>query len=599
MNEHIFIVLVSIALISFASQWIAWRIKLPSILFLLLAGIIAGPVTGWFHPDEVFGHLLMPMINLSVAVILFEGSLTLKMHEIRGHGAIVFNLVTVGLLTTAILITLCSHWLIGLHWPIAAMFGAITAVSGPTVIVPMLRAIRPSSNVANILRWEGTLIDPIGALLAILVFVGITASQDNTAIPMIIWHCLTTLALGGAIGVVAALFLAVLIKKQWLPEYLKNIATLAIVFTAFGIADIMIGGAGLFAVTVMGVLLANLPDVHMDEIVGFKESLSLLLISVLFIVLAARIEPAHLDDIGLPVIGLLLLIQFVIRPASVFLSTFGKKSINWREKILLSWIMPRGIIAAAIAAFFSFQLEQVHLADSTVTKQLVLLTFLVIIGTVVFQSLTARFVARLLRIAEPEARGFLIIGANPAAIAIAKSLQTFHYQVVLTSTNWHNTSLARMEGIPCYYGNPVSEHAERHLELVGIGGLMAMSREDDLNVLACVKYRREFGRDNVFKLAPHNTRPKQHQIAEKYKSRLLWDTTLTFQKLQDLFAAGATVKHTQLTDAFTYEKFQKKNPNHIPLFAIDPRGCLKMVTPETNIAPQPEWTLISLVAEKP
>ena len=360
----------------------------------------------------------------------------------------------------------------------------------------------------------------------------------------------------------------------------------------------MIGGAGLFAVTVMGVLLANLPDVHMDEILGFKESLSLLLISVLFIVLAARIEPAHLDDIGLPVIGLLLLIQFVIRPASVFLSTFGKKSINWREKILLSWIMPRGIIAAAIAAFFSFQLEQVHLADSTVTKQLVLLTFLVIISTVVFQSLTARFVARLLRIAEPEARGFLIVGANPAAIAIAKSLQTFHYQVVLTSTNWHNTSLARMEGIPCYYGNPVSEHAERHLELVGIGGLMAMSREDDLNVLACVKYRREFGRDNVFKLAPHNTRPKQHQIAEKYKSRLLWDTTLTFQKLQDLFAAGAMVKHTQLTDTFTYQDFQKKNPQHLPLFTVDPRGYLYMMTPEKQVVPNINWTVVSLLTQK-
>ena len=179
---------------------------------------------------------------------------------------------------------------------------------------------------------------------------------------------------------------------------------------------------------------------------------------------------------------------------------------------------------------------------------MVLLTFLVIIGTVVFQSLTACFVARLLRIAEPEASGFLIIGANPAAIAIAKSLQIFHYQVVLTSTNWHNTSLARMEGIPCYYGNPISEHADRHLELVGIGGLMALSREDDLNILACVKCRREFGRDNVFKLAPQNTRSKQHQIADKYKSRLLWDSTLTYQKLQDLFAAGATLNiHSLLT----------------------------------------------------
>ena len=271
-------------------------------------------------------------------------------------------------------------------------------------------------------------------------------------------------------------------------------------------------------------------------------------------------------------------------------------SITWQEKTLIAWIGPRGIIAAAVSALFALRLQQENYPDADL---LVSLTFVVIIGTVVFQSLTARFVAHLLRIAEPEARGFLIIGANPAAIAIAKSLQTFHYQVILTSTNWHNTSLARMEGIPCYYGNPVSEHAERHLELVGIGGLMAMSREDDLNVLACVKYRREFGRDNVFKLAPHNTRPRQHQIAEKYKSRLLWDTTLTFQKLQDLFAAGATLKHTHLTDTFTYEKFQEKNPKHLPLFTIDPRGCLKMFTSETNITPQPEWTLISLVAEKP
>ncbi|MCP4277498.1 MAG: hypothetical protein GY886_02700 [Gammaproteobacteria bacterium] len=182
MNHNVILILVSIGLLSLVSQWLAWRIRVPAILFLLASGIVMGPVTGWLVPDALFGELLFPFISLAVAVILFEGSLTLRREEIKGHGNVVRNLVTVGVLVTWLVIATVTHWVIGADWRLAFLFGAIMMVTGPTVIMPMLQAVRPNQNIGNILRWEGILIDPVGAILAVLAFQVVLASQFSSAL---------------------------------------------------------------------------------------------------------------------------------------------------------------------------------------------------------------------------------------------------------------------------------------------------------------------------------------------------------------------------------------------------------------------------------
>lgn len=595
MNETAIILLSAVLIIACLCQWVAWRLKLPSILFLLLAGIIIGPIGHWFNPDQLLGKLLFPFISLSVSIILFEGSLSLKLDQIRGHGRIVFNLVTIGVLCTTILTCLFSHYLLSLPWSIAALFGSITAVSGPTVIVPMLRAIKPTRNIANILRWEGILIDPIGALVAILIFIGIISIHNNTVWTMVIWHFLLTLGLGVGIGVIASLILAYLIQQQWVPEYLHNLTTLSLVMLAFALSDHYAPGAGLFAVTTMGIMLANLPNVHIDEIVGFKESLSLILISTVFIILAARINFGHIAEVITGMTMMLLLIQFVIRPCTVFLSTLGSKRLKWQEKFLIAWIAPRGIIAASVAAIFSIQLTETHIASASEARLLILLTFIVIIGTVIFQSLTSRPMAKWLGVSEGEAKGMLIIGATPFSIALAKTLQQLQYHVILTTTNWHHTRLARMENIDCYYGNPVSEHADRHLDLVGIGALLAMSTKHDLNSLACIKYQREFGRHNVFILSPGQQSIKRNKFSHNNKNHLLFSTETNYQKLNELINQGWQIKTTQLTKNFDYHQYQHEHPNHIALLAIDARNKTWFFTHDRKIEPTAGWKIVSLM----
>ncbi len=595
MNEAAVLTFSLLMLIAFACQWLAWRLKLPSILFLLLAGIVLGPVVHWLQPDELLGNLLFPFISLSISIILFEGSLSLKWYQIRCHGRAVFNLVTVGVVITTVLTALAAHYLLALSWQMAALFGSITAVSGPTVIVPMLRAVKPTPSVANILRWEGILIDPIGALLAILIFIGIVALHTNAEWTMVVWHFCLTLVLGLGIGLCAGLLLAYLLRRQWVPDYLQNLTTLSVVMVAFAGADHVAPGAGLFAVTSMGILLTNLPKVHIEEVVGFKENLSLILISTVFIVLAARVNFHHIEDVFGGMIILLVIMQCVIRPVVVFLSTWRNSRLRWQEKCVIAWIAPRGIIAASVAAIFSIQLTEHHIVSAEMSRLLVLLTFIVIIGTVVFQSLTSRPLAHWLKVSEGEARGVLLVGASRFSIALGRALQQLDYPVLLTTTHWHRNRLARMEGLECYYGNPVSEHDDRYLDLFGMGTLLAISSQHDLNTLACLKYQRELGRRHVFIVSTGDVDMPRSQYSQHRAMSQLFAAQFTYVHLNELVKAGWQVKTTQLTANFRYADYQSAHPEHVPLVAIDLRGQLWWFTQDTHPEPAAGWKLVSLM----
>lgn len=594
MSEQIMLQLAAIGVIAIICQWLAWWIKLPAILFLLVAGIIAGPVSGWLLPDVLLGDLLFPIVSLGVAVILFEGSLTLKIQEIRGLEDVVRRFVTSGLISTWLIVTLATHYLLDFSWQIAFLFGSVMVVTGPTVIIPMLRTVRPNARIANILRWEGIVIDPIGALLAVLVFEFIISEKVGDALGHSLLIFGQILLLGLILGALAGYVFGLILRNHWLPDYLHNVATLTIVLGVFALSNSLQHESGLLSVTVMGIWLANMKTVDTDDILHFKESLSVILISGLFIILAARVDFADIRQLGWLAAGIFLVLQFVARPVKVVIATRGSK-LTWQEKVMLTWIAPRGIVAAAIISLFAIQLQKLGFQQAHL---LVPLTFIIIISTVVLQSATAGWLARKLQVAEPEPRGFLIIGANSVARKIAKALIEAGYRALLSDSSWENVRSARMEGLNVYYGNPVSEHADRHLNLVGIGRMLGMSPQDELNALAGMKYRGDFGRQAIYTLAAaaDNKSIDQHRVAHKHRGQILFAEDATFAKLASLIGQGAEIKATRLSADFDYEHYSERYGNTaLELFAIDAKDKLHIFTRDKKPEPKIDWTILSLV----
>ncbi len=592
--EHVLTTLAGIGVISVLCQWFAWWVKLPAILFLLLAGIVAGPVTGWLHPDALFGDLLFPIVSLGVAVILFEGSLTLNFNEITGLEKVVRRFVTSGVLSTWAIVSVSTYLLLDFSVQLSLLFGAVMVVTGPTVVVPMLRTVRPNARVANILRWEGIVIDPIGALLAVLVFEFIASGQGQGALEHTVLTFALVVATGIITGVATGYALGLILRQHLLPEYLHNVATLGAVCGLFALANGIQEESGLLAVTAMGMSLANMKDVDTRDILDFKESLSVLFISVLFVLLAARVEFRHFQQLGIAAVGVFLVIQFVARPAKVLLSTYGAP-LSWQEKALLSWIAPRGIIAAAVTALFALRLEEQNVADA---QLLVPLAFAIIIGTVVLQSATAGALARWLGVAEPEPKGMLIIGANKVARVIAKGLMDAEFRVLLADMNWENIRNARMEGMPVYFGNPVSEHADRQLDLVGIGRVLALSPQRELNSLACMRYKLEFGKDAVFELPVSLEQESQEKrkISHHYRGRIAFGANASYSKLSSMVSQHAKLHTTTLSDDFTYEQYlERYRKLALPLFAIDTRHRLHVYTEGAEFKPGKNWNILTLV----
>ncbi len=596
MNEHAVLMLSLILFTGICCQWIAWRVKLPAIIFLLLSGILAGPVMGWLHPDRLFGDLLFPFVSLSVAVILFEGSLTLKLHEIPGLRRIIRNMITYGIFITWMITAVSARLLIGFSWEVSFLFGALMVVTGPTVIIPMIRTVRPKENVANILRWEGILIDPIGAIMAVLVFEFIVSGgvQGGLGTGLLVFGKI--LAIGVILGAVCGQFFGFILRRHWVPQYLHNFTALSLACGIFAVSNALEAESGLLTVTVMGIWLANMKGIELDDILDFKESLSVLLISVLFILLAARMDLAAFIGLGWGGLGVLAAIQFLARPLNVQVSALGSK-LPMAERHLLAWIAPRGIVAAAICALFAIKLEAIGFPQAS---KMMPLTFMVIIGTVLLQSATARPIAKWLKVVEPEPRGFLIIGANAVARAVAASLVANGFRVLLTEQNYDHVKASRMEGLPTYYGNPVSEHAERHISLIGIGRLLALTPNIELNALAALHYRMEFGSNNLYSIRNRGPEGSMDERKTIFKQGVknLFQADIDYADLTGLIAQGAQIKTTLLTEKFSFEDYlQQKTEKRLPLLAVDPRDCIHVFTPQIDFSPKAGWKIIGYSLE--
>jgi len=594
------LVIALLVLTGLLCQWLAWRIRLPAILFLLLAGLLAGPVTGLLSPDDVFGELLMPFVYLSVAIILFEGSLTLRVAEIRNESLVVQRMITSGALVTWVVVGVGVFFLFDFSWQVSALFGAIVIVTGPTVVAPMLRTVRPVRKIANILRWEGIAIDPIGALMAVMTFEFILASAEQTVFVYILQLFFLTLLTGISVGFLMGWILGLLIQNNWMPEYLQNMAALSLVLLAFTLANYLHSEAGLIAVTVMGMWLANRPHLDIYPLLNFKEHLSVLLISLLFIVLAARIDLQQLLAVGGGAILLLCVLQFVARPLKIIVSTWGQ-DFTWQERALLSWIAPRGIVAAAISAVFADRLVEAGYPEA---DMLVVLTFSVIVGTVVFQSATSKVLATWLGVAEPVRDGYLIVGANRLGRELAVELKKLHVRCVVVDTHWSNIAIARMAGLETFYGNPVSERAARHLDLTGIGHLLALSHERYLNVISMLHFKADFGKQRVYQIAasgdvPHNEINSHGGGQTSTLGGQLFGKDINFANLLGKLVSGYSFKRTMLSESFTWQDYQNKyGALRIPLFAVSAKGEVKPFMAEKQPPTQAGVTILSLVNSK-
>lgn len=597
--------LAGIIILGIFAQWLAWRIKVPAILPLIITGLLVGPIsTLWTEDhqkllDPIYNsatkHGIFPedylfyFVSLAIGIILFEGGLTLKQREVKHVGPVILKLITVGSITTFIGAGLAAHYVMGLSWVISFLFAALIIVTGPTVIAPILQNVPLQRNVATILKWEGILIDPLGALVAVLVFefivsgegIGFTSHAFNSFIQILL--------IGGGLGAASAYMLYLFIKNDWIPHYLLNVFTLALVLGVFVYADSLETESGLLAVVIMGMVLGNLDVPKLQDILYFKESLSILLISILFILLAANID---MEDLKLLVewrcLMLFAIIVLMLRPLGVVLSTFGS-GLNLNEKLFVSWVGPRGIVAAGIASLFGIKLTANGVTDAEYITPLV---FLVVLGTVLLNATTARFVARILGVIQSSSEGILLVGANHAARTIGKYLHDQGRHVVLVDSNKTNIEKSKQLDLEAFDVNIYTDDLNEHFELLDVGYLIALTGSPEVNEYACRHFKDVFGERGTFRLLS----------SEELEKPLPEITDVSFFSLKDDYlnlneaVRDFPLVHEVIVDS--KEQFTRlmrildEMPKSIPIFYKDNQGEYQILSAPAETLPVEKGNLL-------
>jgi len=464
-----------------AAFTIAHRLRVPAIVPLLAAGVIFGPYALGLVVPATLGAGLKTLILVAVSVILFEGSLSLRLPEYRAHRGPITRLVTLGAVVTWVGATLAARFCFDITWSTALLLGSILIVTGPTVVIPLLRTVRPRANIREILRWEGILIDPIGAIAAVVALDFVLAGEAAT-LGGAVFSYLRRAAVGTALGVAAALLIdrALRARNAIVSPDLVNPFALAVVLAAVVGAEVIAPESALFTSTAAGVILANLHPPRLHEIERFKGELTTVLLALLFVVLAARLEPRALADLGAGG-ALFLLALLAVRGVAVFASTVGA-GVTGAERAFMTWMSPRGVVAASVASLFSEYLRE--RGDPDGGRIVLSAVFLVIGGTVIVQGLLARPVGRLLGVLAPDARGVLIVGAGPFGIALGKALADSGVDVVVLDRSDLKAGLAEGLGLVAYAGDALSPATYADIDLESIGAFLAATPNDEVNALA-------------------------------------------------------------------------------------------------------------------
>jgi len=595
MLNEVTLAVILIAVIGIAAQWIAWRFHVPAILLLIVSGLVIGPGFGWLDPSAAFGPILHPLIGVFVAVILFEGGMSLHFHEFKEAGKAFNRLVTLGVLITWLLGSMAAHFIGHMSWQVSVLFGAIIVITGPTVIMPLLRQARLKRRPASYLKWEGTVNDPLGALLTVLVFEYMDYSGQGAAWTKALTSLGEALLSAMALGIVTGYSLGIACRRGYIPEFLKAPVFLAAALGVYGLADMIQNEAGLLAATVLGLVIGNMRLPSMGEIRRFKEYITILLVSGIFILLTADLDPAVLTKLDWHSAALIAVLIFLVRPAAVLLATI-KSQMDWRERALVAWIAPRGIVTAATAGFFGPRMVAHGYGGADL---LVPLVFTVILVTVALHGTTIGWVARRLRLAVAEQNGVLVVGSSPWAVGLAEMLKDMEVSVMIADTSWSRLKPARLAGIPVYFGEILSEESEESLEFSEIGYVLAATSNDAYNALVCSHFAYERGYNRVFQLPLHTVDDDESRgLRQSLRGTIAFDDDQIYGELERRYYLGWAFQKTPITEEYTYEAYCKDRPAEtMEVLLRRGDGDVAFKTADEELEPAPGDVLIAFTPE--
>ncbi|MDB9741945.1 cation:proton antiporter [Akkermansiaceae bacterium] len=577
-----------ILVLGILAQWASWRAKIPSILLLLAFGFGLSIVTNVKIDDFIGEETLLPLVGIFVSIIMFEGGMTLKFSDLKEAGTPVLRMCTLTVVIGFVLTSALMYYVLGFDWRIAALVGAILTVTGPTVVAPILRVVQPSKKISSIVKWEGIVVDPIGAILAVLVFEFALLGWDAEAKHEYLIIGAKLLGAGVIFPIVLAKGVLWLLKRHLIPDFLHSVFLLAVVAGTFAAANKLQHESGLLTVTVLGMALANQKAVSVRHIIEFKENLQVLIISLLFIMLSGRIDLESMKNVLWPGLILLAGLILVIRPLSIFGAMIFSKKVNMRERLFLSFLAPRGIVAAAVVSVFALNFEQAandgklpqQVAEQS--QQLVPLIFLCIIGTVLVYGLMALPLAKKLGVTSGRSDGILFAGADNWIVEVSQALVKDGHNVLLMDTKYEKITEAKMAGVPAIHANILSEYAEHEVDLGGIGQLIAATPNDEINSLASIEYMHTFGRKHVWQVTPDD-KHKHHSraVSDHKRARLCFSDSITYQEITKMFAEPHTLKTTTINDVFTLEDFYAEYGDEVViLFMADQKSGLRPASNE-------------------
>lgn len=510
---------VSIALAAgMIAQSLAQHLRVPGIVLLLGVGVLLGPdVAGLVRPTAL-GPALPVLVGFAVAVILFEGGMNLSLQSLRSQARVIQRLITIGALVTAIGGTLVARLVMGWDWGLAILFGSLVVVTGPTVITPLLRQIRVTHKVETVLMAEGVLIDAVGAVLAVVTLeVVLSFSAESVADGFL--GVLTRLGLGMGFGLIAGLAIAVMLRfKKVVPDGFENVLTLSIVLAVFQISNALLPESGIMTVTVAGMVVGNFRTRVLRDLMEFKEQLTLMFIGLLFVLLAADVRVDDVLGLGWAGVAAVAALMFLVRPINIWVSTAGS-DLSGREKAFLSWLAPRGVVAAAVASLFA---QTLATAGNPGGSDLRALVFMVIAGTVVVQGLSGGFVARLLGVHRGEQRGFVILGANEIGRLLARLLVERGIDVTLVDNNPSAVRAAEESGLQVIYGNIIETRTQERAGMDDRQGGIAATSNEEVNLIFANTAARDYGQKEIY-IALRQTQISVHmELVEESGAEVLF-----------------------------------------------------------------------------
>ncbi|MFD1929459.1 cation:proton antiporter [Sporosarcina siberiensis] len=590
MFESLLFNLMLVVLIGILSQWVAWRFRMPAIVVMSVVGLLVGPIFGVINPQESMGEFFEPIITFAVAIILFEGSLNLDFREIKEFRKPVFRIVTVGAVIAWIAGSLAAHYFAGLSWAVAFIMGGLFIVTGPTVILPLLRQAKLKPRPAAILKWEGIVVDPFGALLAVFAFEFFKfLNSEVTLNSFLLFFAASFFAV--LLGWGSGKILGTAFERGNVPEFLKSPVLFAVVLFTFVLSDEIMLQTGLLAVTAMGMKMANMRLSSIQDIRHFKENISVLLISGIFVMLTASLDPGVLIEIfNVNIMWYVLVMLFIVRPLSIWVSTIGTELTN-REKLLIGWIAPRGIVALTVSGYFATILLDHGYEDAEI---LTALTFALVFTTVLVHGFSIGPLAKKLNLQITDESGVLIVGGSRFAADLAASIKSTGNEVLIVDQTWTGLSHSRKVGLNGFVGDILSEQLDYHLDLTPYRFILAMTNLDTYNAHVCEDFVPDLGREFLFQTAALET-----NVEKNYKitgGRLLFSPAVSIYDLEERMNEGHVIRKTLITKQYSYTQYlRERDDTSILLYILRTDGSIEFYSPKVELKAEAEDTVIALV----